>query len=45
MKQPIDSTKPPAWFQAFEERNNSRLDKIECDIKNIENILERNNLH
>jgi hypothetical protein len=48
MKEPIDSTQPPAWFQAFEERNNSRLDRIESDIRNtnvrFNNLIKVNSL-
>jgi hypothetical protein len=33
--------KAPAWFQSFEERNNSRFDRIENRLDNIESRLDK----
>jgi hypothetical protein len=33
----VRAPKPPKWFQAFEGRNNARLDKIDTRLGNLEN--------
>jgi hypothetical protein len=36
----VRTPKPPKWFQAFEERNNTRFDKIETRLGNLESDIQ-----
>jgi hypothetical protein len=36
----VRTPKPPKWFQAFEERNNARFDKIEKRLDNVDTRID-----